>query len=380
MSTKFLLFLTLFSILFICISTLTATGTLPDNAITVLSDSGYNSMALILEFGSRSILIPPSPSLTIFSPSDTVFSKSGQPSLNLLQFHFSPLSLSLHSLKSLPSGSKISTFWTNHSLIVTSDGEDKVEVNGVKISGFPVYDDGSLVIFGIDKILDPNFQVLDSMRPPPLHNLDCPALDANGDGHIDRGHSFKEASEVLRSREYSVMASFLDLQLTEFKDQMRLTIFAPTDESVQGSLGHISEYKSIFLRHFVPCTLSMINLIGIESAGIQLHAYLDGFLVNFTTHGDNVRVNGVQVIAPKIYNNSWLVVHGLDGSLIVEEMHQEAPHSSSDKISNCADAVRGCVFFVAFWLLFLLFIVYENTFTGVIFLILLGLLSSLQLL
>ena len=68
----------------------------------------------------------------------------------------------------------------------------------------------------------------------------------NGDDH-----SFGEASLVLRSRRYSVMASFLDLQLLGFKAKTAaLTLFAPLDDAMKmkGYIGNFSQYPSIFFQ------------------------------------------------------------------------------------------------------------------------------------
>ncbi|XP_020534923.1 putative fasciclin-like arabinogalactan protein 20 [Jatropha curcas] len=226
MATKFLIFFTLLS--FLSISSSLSTETILDAAAT-LSNSGFNSMALILEFGSQT-LIPPTTSLTIFCPSDTAFTESGQPSLSLLRFHFSPQTFRFNTLKSLPPGTKIPTLFSNHSLIITSTPscEDQVSLNGVKINESAIYSNGSFVIFGIHKFLDPDFEVSGLISGRPVSSLDCSVLDNNSD------YSLKEAIRVLRSKEYSILAMFLDLQLGEFNDEMMVTIFAPVDEVMKG--------------------------------------------------------------------------------------------------------------------------------------------------
>ena len=75
------------------------------DASEILADTGYLSMSLTLELISDT-LFPNSHSLTIFAPSDPAFIATGQPSLPLLQFHFSPIPMSLETLKSLPYGMK----------------------------------------------------------------------------------------------------------------------------------------------------------------------------------------------------------------------------------------------------------------------------------
>ncbi|CAK7326704.1 unnamed protein product [Dovyalis caffra] len=337
MATQFLISIFLLSLLISFSSSLPASSIL--DATQILSNSGYVAMALILEFGSQTDLIPPSQFLTIFSPSDTAFAQTGQPSLNLLHFHFSSRFLSLNSLKSFPPGYKIPTFFSNHSLAITSHADRQVSVNGVKINGSALYDDGRLVIFGIDSFLDPDFRVSGSNIGSPSGILGCSAASGDGD------YSFVEASRVLRSRGYSVMASFLDLQLAEFKDQTMLTILAPVDEIVKGFMGDFGEYRSIFLRHVVPCKISWRDLVNLDDE-LVLPTYLKGFEINVTTSGTSLMFNGVEVIIPEIFSNSWLAVHGLEGSLVT----QEGSASNGEKITVDSKVLK---LLIAFSFLFL---------------------------
>ncbi|KAG7012985.1 hypothetical protein SDJN02_25739, partial [Cucurbita argyrosperma subsp. argyrosperma] len=50
--------------------------------LSILSDNGFVSMAVMLQLIAQSLLSQ-SNSITIFSPSDTAFAQSGQPSLSL---------------------------------------------------------------------------------------------------------------------------------------------------------------------------------------------------------------------------------------------------------------------------------------------------------
>ncbi|XP_039170558.1 putative fasciclin-like arabinogalactan protein 20 [Eucalyptus grandis] len=105
-------------------------------------------------------------SLTVFSPSDDSSAQFGQPPLSLLQFHFSP-----HTLRSLPRGAKISIMNANHSLTVTTSPSDyQVETNGVTIVGLPVFNDGNLVVLGIEMFFRsrvPNFGSSSESSPWP---------------------------------------------------------------------------------------------------------------------------------------------------------------------------------------------------------------------
>ncbi|KAJ0096160.1 hypothetical protein Patl1_15245 [Pistacia atlantica] len=178
-------------------------------------------MSLTLQLFSRT-LTPHSSSLTLFAPSDAAFAASGQPSLSLLQLHCSPLFLTLHSLKSQPCNSRIPTLSPNHSLIVTcspsNDGE--VSLNAVKIHPSPLYDDGSLIIFGIDEFFNPNYRG----SAPTTNTKNNPSLELS---------AFKDVPEVLRSKVYSFIAAFLELQLLGFNKKNNitnlLTLFAPDD-------------------------------------------------------------------------------------------------------------------------------------------------------
>ncbi|XP_044489030.1 putative fasciclin-like arabinogalactan protein 20 [Mangifera indica] len=198
-------------------------------------------MALTLEFASNN-LIPRSEFLTIFTPSDSAFSSSGQPSLSLVKFHFSHQSLTSHTLKTLPFNSKIPTLSPSRALLVTSPpyrDHDFISINGVKVNASSViYDDGWLRVFGIEKFFDPNF------RAPPRPNLDCAASvldddEDDGDGPM----SFGEAIDEMKDKRYSVMASFLELQLATTKKPTLLTVFAPQDDKIEGGDAHILGYE-----------------------------------------------------------------------------------------------------------------------------------------
>lgn len=63
----------------------------------------------------------------------------------------------------------------------------------------PVYDDGSLVVFGIENFFDPNFTLLDQIQSPCVMFKDYPKSFG--------AFSFHEASGMLRSRSAIVKIS-----------------------------------------------------------------------------------------------------------------------------------------------------------------------------
>ncbi|KAK2635352.1 hypothetical protein Ddye_030144 [Dipteronia dyeriana] len=301
MAFKLLLSLVFLSLL--SLSTPLPNNSIP-NAVEILSNSSYVSMALTLEFASQT-LFPQLQSLTIFSPSDSAFASSGQPSLSLLRFHFSPLPFSSQTLKSIPFNSKIPTLSANRSLIVTSVPFDHhVSLNGVKINGTAIYDDGSLRIFGIERFFDLGFRI-NEYDGNHSHNIRCVPMVKDGTMSFDR------ASRVLISKGYSVMASFLGLQLGVIKEQTLLTVFASVDQVMKvRNFGDFKEYSSIFLGHVVPCRISWTDLLASDN-GTEFSTFLEGFKIKIKRSGNVLTINEVPITSPNLYYNDWLVVHGV---------------------------------------------------------------------
>ncbi|XP_077236646.1 putative fasciclin-like arabinogalactan protein 20 [Tasmannia lanceolata] len=315
------------------------------NAVEILSNSGFTSMALTLQLTSQT-LIPESSSTTIFSPSDNAFISSGQPSLNLLQYHFSAFKFTLQDLRSLPFGATIPTLFQNHSLIVTTLASDsEISLNNVKINDSIIYDDGSLIIYGIERFFDPSFQISTDSAPsesPRSDPLSCmpPYLY---DSSLSGSDSFYRASELLKSRDYSVMSSFLDAQLLELQDQMKITVFAPMDAVLTQRFENFSDSVSFFKKHVVPCRLTWTDLDLLNNE-TELQTLSKGFSINVTRSGDILVLNGIPVIFPDMYYGELLVVHGLRQVLTAQVYLNQSDDSFSgihgydkDKFSDYAE-------------------------------------------
>jgi len=174
-------------------------------------------MSLTLEIAES--LLEHSPSATIFAPSDSAFKKSGQPSLDLLRFHFVMLPLPQQSLRRLPAGTKLPTMLTGQSLTVTTSSSDRVtSVNNIKIIGSPIYDNGVLFVYGIDRFLDPSFQYTGPNQKP----------NSNSN------------------------SSFLSMQLYGDIYQNGITVFTPADEMVMNLIGDFEDHHWLFRRDVVP--------------------------------------------------------------------------------------------------------------------------------
>lgn len=209
--------------------------------------------------------------------------------------------------------------------VTTMDSDKNVSLNNVTVTGSPLYDDGSLVVFGIRRFFDPNFTVPVSI--PSRSNSGC-STSRSYNKTMFGAYSFIDASRMMNSFGFSAIASFLDLQLPGVLDHPKLTVFAPDDDAMVEYAGNFSEYSSLFYRHVVPCKLEWTDLISLN--GTQLGTYFEGFSIS-STRSDLVRLNGVVVTYPDLYTNEWLAVHGLADVLLPQvkpELEGEGESSS----------------------------------------------------
>ncbi|XP_015075895.1 putative fasciclin-like arabinogalactan protein 20 [Solanum pennellii] len=299
------------------------------NAAETLSNSGYISMSLTLELIADTVISRATKNsltgsaLTIFSPPDSSFSDFGQPSLSHILLHFSPVSISLSSLQSLPFSSKIPSLSPSSSLYVTSVGSDsRVSINNVEIVGSPIYDDGYVIVFGIEDFFTQNFTQPETNRNPNFKSSpQCIRLDPFS--------RFYEVSLMLKSKGYLIMASFLELQLIGFlkNTELKLTVFAPMDDAIVGFSGDFPVYQQLFLRHLVPCVLYWTDLNEMVN-GTEFKNYVNGLSLTITKVNDVSFVNGVEITYPDLYYNDWVVVHGLQSLIplpdeIDGEIHED---------------------------------------------------------
>ncbi|GMP84184.1 hypothetical protein CsSME_00037806 [Camellia sinensis var. sinensis] len=102
---------------------------------------------------------------TIFCPLDKAFSSSQypQPPFTLLQYHIALLRLDREALQSsLPYKSKVDTLLPHHPLVVTTSPHhsDHTSINGVKVTDWDIYNDGHVIVHGVEDFFDPAFQTL----------------------------------------------------------------------------------------------------------------------------------------------------------------------------------------------------------------------------
>ncbi|KAI3516679.1 hypothetical protein L1887_15628 [Cichorium endivia] len=293
------------------------------NAADTLSNSGYVAMSLTLNLVSD-ILLSYGNAATIFTPPDSAFADHGQPSMATLQLHFSPFAFSLSSIRSLPYGTKIPTMSSTSFLTITTpSSSDQVSVNNVKIVGSPIFDDGSLIVFAIENFFDPNFTIPET--PIESVRLDHCTTSYGGFSNF----SFHDGANLLISRGYSVMASFLNLQLLGFLGQATLTIFAPIDEVMIDYSGRFPDYQSLFLRHVLPCKISWRDLISVDD-GTSFATYLDGFKITINRSSGTFKVNEVPISFPDMYYGDSFVIHGIREVLSLPKPAEESGDGDGD--------------------------------------------------
>ncbi|PQQ01130.1 uncharacterized protein Pyn_06609 [Prunus yedoensis var. nudiflora] len=140
----------------------------------VLSDKGYHAMSLTLDMILESVIMPSIQSVnhtnttfTLFCPRDQAFfnSKYPQPPLTLLKYHVVPFKFDRDTIEAFVGhGSNIRTLLPGHPLVVTSlptrTGGSYASINRVKITEWGVYNNGRLIVHGVEDFFDPAFQTL----------------------------------------------------------------------------------------------------------------------------------------------------------------------------------------------------------------------------
>ncbi|KAM1115011.1 hypothetical protein TB2_038139 [Malus domestica] len=109
----------------------------------ILSDKGYPAMSLTLDRILEAI--NPNATLTLFCPQDKAFfnSKYPQPPLTLLKYHAVPFKMDKDSMEaSFRHGSKVDTLLP------------------VKVTEWDLYNNGRLIVHGVEDFFDPAFQTL----------------------------------------------------------------------------------------------------------------------------------------------------------------------------------------------------------------------------
>ncbi|MED6123967.1 hypothetical protein PIB30_054552 [Stylosanthes scabra] len=129
---------------------------------------------------------------------------------------------------------------------------------------------------------------------------------------------FAAVSYFLKSNGFSVMARFLDAQLSkEFRKGANFTIFAPLDSSFCNGVARnmISDYSRMLRKYVVPRRITWLELISLPDKTL-LPTISNGFSIIVTSSWMVPFVNGVQVAVPDIFLSDLVVVHGIYSLLV----------------------------------------------------------------
>ncbi|XP_060171513.1 uncharacterized protein LOC132602754 [Lycium barbarum] len=125
-------------------------------------------MSIILE-NTINRLISSSPNttnFTIFCPTEraflNIFPKYQDPPYRLIQYHVVPLKLNKNILETYyPRRSKLKTLLPDHNIITTTlPYFEIVSINNVDIAEWDVYNDGRVIVHGVDEFFDPALEIL----------------------------------------------------------------------------------------------------------------------------------------------------------------------------------------------------------------------------
>ncbi|GAA0170640.1 hypothetical protein LIER_24862 [Lithospermum erythrorhizon] len=134
-----------------------------------------------------------------------------------------------------------------------------------------------------------------------------------------------DAASRLKSRGYSIMASFLELQLMGYLKSspwpLKLTMFAPDDEVLLRFSGDILGYSGLFMRHLLPCKLTYADIVGVKN-GTFIKKNFEGLGTMIEENDGDFFVNGVRITFPDLYVSDSLVIHGI-GDAISQQIEEE---------------------------------------------------------
>ncbi|KAF7152156.1 hypothetical protein RHSIM_Rhsim01G0018600 [Rhododendron simsii] len=157
-------------------------------------------MSIILKGSLSSLLLPFKNTLnatafTIFCPPDKAFFTPNYPQPPLTpKYHIVPSNLDRESLESfLRYESKIETLLPGHPVVVTTAPHSgHASINGIKVTEWDMYNDGRVIVHGVEDFFDPVFQTL----LYPWHDNNNNSSNKNGinKGGVDEAVSSSSGS------------------------------------------------------------------------------------------------------------------------------------------------------------------------------------------
>lgn len=292
------------------------------NASKALRRSGFNIIATLLQVSPEIFLS--SHNSTIFAIQDSAISNTSLPPWlfkKLLQYHTSPLKLSMNDLLMKPQGSCLPTFLHQKKVAITKIvvKERLIEINNVLVSRPDIFLEGSLSIHGV---LEP-FSSLDPQNIHPgwdyIQSQICDSFSSTLVSDITESKNMvNEWTKIIRLLSSNGFVSFaiglhsvIDQILEDNINLNSTTIFAPADFAVVASSSPLLD--RIVRLHILPQRFTYKELASLPGKTLLKTLVPNQYLV-ISGGADFIQgfdINGVHIFAPEILSSKQFVIHGI---------------------------------------------------------------------
>ncbi|KAF5726426.1 putative FASCICLIN-like arabinogalactan protein 21 precursor [Tripterygium wilfordii] len=308
-------------------STKPITHKLSLNASRTLRKSGFKITATLLQISPEIFLS--SPNTTIFAVKDSaIANSSSHPWLlkDLLQYHISPLSLSISELLKKSQGSCLPTLLRRKNIAITKvDAKERViEINHVLVSHPDLFLEGPISIHGV---LGPFF-TLDSQNVSQaqalIHLPGCQSTSFLS--HISDSMDIIDWTRIIRLLSSNGFVSFaiglnsvLDEILQDHRDLKAVTIFTPPDFAFVAASPSPLLHKIVRF-HIVPKKLTFMDLASLPEKTL-LRTMVPDQDLEITGNGNITQgVNGVDIAAPDLFSSKKFIIHGVSQAFQMTEL------------------------------------------------------------
>ncbi|CAI0429022.1 unnamed protein product [Linum tenue] len=282
----------------------------------ILAHLGYNELAMAVPtLSSESTATAWSGPSTLFAPSDASLHSCYSCSVpSLLREHIVPGLFTMDYLRKLAFGTKVETLTPGKCITVTSSSANaKIFIGGVEITRPDLFNNGFLVIHGIQGYIAPlspfscDVERLNSLTFPFQPNQISPPLVQPAVMRL----MMRDAILRLRNNGFSILALAMRVKYPELIALSNMTIFALDDFSIfSGSYSYISSVRF----HIVPNQLLTIADLERLPVGCTLPTLESGQSLVVTTAASAaapMRINYVRIKLPDVMRNLKIAVHGI---------------------------------------------------------------------
>ncbi|GER49854.1 fasciclin-like arabinogalactan protein [Striga asiatica] len=302
---------------------------------TILSTLGYQELSTAAVSANLSATTP----ITIFAPSDASLLTCPSCSLPVLLQELSIPGLYPHQfLRTLTFGTKIETLAPNRCLTITnSNKDDKVFVNGVQISSPDTFNNGLVVIHGLQGFVSHLSPLSCNVERVTSLSFPSPSLSGGTSAVppslVHMRLMLKDAIIRLRATGYNVVSLALRVKYMELSDLESMTIFALDDMSIFSGGGN--SYLSNFRYHVVQNKrLTAAELVSLPLATSLPTMDVGDTLVVTTAGGGGplapMRINYVKIATMDLVHNSRIVIHGISSPFPHMLRHQAYVESTAE--------------------------------------------------